>query len=167
LHRHTREPSKLRRRVRTIEEAGNMVNPDRVRVLWLPSAGQTDTGVVIGGQMYYFPNPAHKRETTEAGPPRWRPDKEPCPSMTPRERATLLQQSVEKDAGSPSSQRFAVRRGASGLEFYTARVTRVVNGEVEYHGYPTSYVPGSVLRQFREQGLITKPEYRNLVKRLG
>ena len=30
--------------------------------------------------MYYYPNPAHKTETTEAGPPRWRPDKEPCPN---------------------------------------------------------------------------------------
>ena len=33
-----------------------------------------------GSMMRYFPNPAHKRETTEAGPPRWRPDKEPCPA---------------------------------------------------------------------------------------
>lgn len=68
--------------------------------------------------MYYFPNPAHKRETTEAGPPRWRPDKEPCPKMSPRERATLLRDSIARDPASPTSQRFAIRRGASGLEFF-------------------------------------------------
>jgi hypothetical protein len=117
--------------------------------------------------MYYYPNPAHKRGTTEAGPPRWRPDKEPCPNMTPAERDSLLQGSVAKDPGSPTSQRFAVRRGASGLEFFTARVTRVVNDDVEYHGYPTSQVPGSVLRRFRDQGRISGAEYRSLLKRLG
>ena len=117
--------------------------------------------------MCYFPNPAHKRETTEAGPPRWRPDKEPCPNMTPRERATLLQQSLAKDPGSPTSQRFAIRRGTSGLEFFTARVTRVVNANVEFHGYPTGQVPASVLRRFRDQGRITNAEYRSLLKRLG
>ena len=87
--------------------------------------------------------------------------------MTPRERATLLQKSVAKDPGSPTSQRFAVRSGASGLEFFTARVTRVVNGDVEYHGYPTSHVPVGVLRQFRDQRRITRAEYRSLLKRLG
>ena len=81
--------------------------------------------------MYYYLNPAHKTETTEAGPPRWRPDKEPCPRMTPRERTTLLQESVE------------------------------------YHGYPTCQVPGSVLRRFRDQGRITNSEYRSRLKRLG
>lgn len=116
--------------------------------------------------MYYYPNRAHKRETTEAGPPGWRPDKEPCPDMTPRERETLLQDSIAIDPGSPTSQRFAVRR-RSGLEFFTARMTRVVNGNVEFHGYPTPHVPGRVLRQFRDQGLITKAEYGSLVKRLG
>ena len=117
--------------------------------------------------MYYFPNPAHKTAMTEAGPPRWRPDKEPCPKMTQRERTRLLQESVAKDPDSPTSQRFAVRRGSSGLEFFTARMTQVVNDDVEYHGYPTSHVPGSVLRRFRDQGRITKADYRRLVKRLG
>ena len=117
--------------------------------------------------MYYYPNPAHKTETTEAGPPRWRPDKEPCPRMTPRERTALLQESVARDPDSPTSQRFAVRRGTSGLEFFTARVTRIVNDDVEYLGYPTRQVPGSVLRWFRDQGRITNAEYRNLLKRLG
>ena len=117
--------------------------------------------------MYYFPNPAHKRETTEAGPPRWRPDKEPCPNMSPQERAALLQDSIAIDPGSPTSQRFAFRRGESGLEFFTARTTQVVNGDVEFHGYPTPHVPGRVLRRFRDQDLISNAEYRSLVKRLG
>lgn len=117
--------------------------------------------------MYYFPNPAHKRETTEAGPPRWRPDKEPCPKMSLRERAALLQDSIARDPASPTSQRFAVRRGASGLEFFTARMTREVCGDVEFHGYPASHVPAQVLRRFRDQGRITTAEYRRVVRRLG
>jgi hypothetical protein len=41
--------------------------------------------------MRYWPNPAHKQETTEAGPPQWRPGKEPCPrEMTVAERDELL-----------------------------------------------------------------------------
>lgn len=118
--------------------------------------------------MRYFANPAHKLETTEAGPPRWRPDKEPCPEgMTLRQRTELLRASIAEDPESPVSPRFAVRREERGLEFFTARVTRVVDGEVEYHGYPTRRVPGTVLRQFRVQGRISQAEYRNLVKRLG
>ena len=121
--------------------------------------------------MRYVPNPAHKRETTEAGPPRWRPDKEPCPlEMTPRERAALLRDSVPEHADSPSSRRFAVRRGRSGLEFFAAQATRTTEGgEVEYHGYPTHRhrVPGKVLRRFRDRSDITTAEYRQLVRRLG
>ena len=87
--------------------------------------------------MRYFANPAHKRETTEAGPPRWRPDKEPCPEgVTLRERAERLRGSVPEDRGSPTSRRFAVRDGASGPEFFTAQATRTVDDQVEYHGYP-------------------------------
>ena len=117
----------------------------------------------------YVPNPAHKRETTVAGPPRWRPDKEPCPpDMTPRERADLLRGSEPEHAGSPSSRRFAVRRGRSGLEFFAAQVTRTAeDGKVEYHGYPTHRAPGKVLRRFRDQSHFTAAEYRQLVKRLG
>ena len=118
--------------------------------------------------MRYVPNQAHKVETTEAGPPAWRPNKEPCPEgMTLRERAELLRDSVAEDPGVSASRRFAVRRTESGLEFFTARMTQVVNGEVEYHGYPTPCVPGKVLRQFRNQGKISQSEYRRLVKRLG
>ena len=117
----------------------------------------------------YVPNPAHKRETTEAGPPRWRPDKEPCPpEMTPRARAALLRGSVPEHPDSPSSPRFAVRRGGQGLELFAAQATRTAeDGEVEYHGYPTRQVPGKALRRFRDRGDITVAEYRRLVKRLG
>ena len=118
--------------------------------------------------MRYFANRAHKVETTEAGPPGWRPNKEPCPEgMTLRERTELLRDSVAENPNSPASRRFAVHRTESGLEFFTAQMTRIVNGEVEYHGYPTRYVPGKILRQFRDQDKISQSEYRSLVKRLG
>ena len=118
--------------------------------------------------MRYFANRAHKVETTEAGPPGWRPDKQPCPEgMTLRERTELLRDSVAVNPDSSASRRFSVRRTESGLEFFTAQMTQVVNGEVEYHGYPTRYVPGIILRQFRDQGEISHSEYRRLVKRLG
>ena len=117
----------------------------------------------------YVPNPAHKRETTEAGPPGWRPDKEPCPpEMTPRERAALLRGSVPEHPDPPSSRRFTIRRGGRGLELFAAQATRTAeDGEVEYHGYPTRQVPGKVSRGFRDRGDITAAEYRRLVKRLG
>ena len=118
--------------------------------------------------MRYFANPAHKVETTEAGPPSWRPDKTPCPKgMTLDERAELLRHSVAEDPDSPTSRRFAIRRNESGLEIFAAQMTRIVDGESEYHGYPTDHVPGKVLRHFRDNGTITRPEYKKLVKRLG
>ena len=119
--------------------------------------------------MRYFPNRAHKRETTEAGPPRWRPDKEPCPAeMTPRERTDLLCGSIPEYPDSPTSRRFAVRRGERGLEFFAAQATRTTeDGEVEYHGYPTNQVPGKVLRRLRDRGDITRAEYLRLVRELG
>ena len=118
--------------------------------------------------MRYFANPAHKVETTEAGPPAWRPDKTPCPKgMTLAERTQLLLDSIAEDPDSPAPKRFAVRRGDSGLEFFVAQMTQIVKGETEYHGYPTVYVPGRVLRQFRDDGLISRSEYNRLVKRLG
>ena len=119
--------------------------------------------------MRYVPNPAHKLETTVAGPPRRRPDKEPCPpEMTPRQRAALLRDSIPERPDSPHSRRFAVRRGGSGLEFFAAQATRTTeSGEIEYHGYPTSRVPGRVPRCFRDRGGITDTEYRRLVRRLG
>lgn len=118
--------------------------------------------------MRYVANPAHKVETTEAGPPVWRPDKTCCPKgMTLRERALLLRNSIAENPNSPTSRRFAVRRSESGLEFFAAQLTQVVNGVAEFHGYPTNHVPGRVLRQFRNRGTISPSEYRKLVKRLG
>ena len=87
--------------------------------------------------------------------------------MTLPERTRLLRDSIAEDPNSPTSRRFAVRRGGAGLEFFAAQMTRIVNGKIEYHGYPTDYVPGKVLRRFRDDGVITWPEYRRLVKRLG
>jgi hypothetical protein len=117
--------------------------------------------------MRYFPNPAHKLETTEAGPPRWWPDKEACPRMTPRERLALLRSSIPRDAALPRSRRYAVRRTETGLEFFEAKFTREVDGDPEFHGHPTSRVPARVLREFQSRGLISKAEYRKLVQTLG
>ena len=87
--------------------------------------------------------------------------------MTLPERTQLLRDSIAEDPNSPKSRRFAVRRSESGLELFAAQMTRIVNGETEYHGYPTVYVPGRILRQYRGDGTITQPEYRKLIKRLG
>ena len=82
--------------------------------------------------MRYFANPAHKVETTEAGPPAWSPDKTPCPKgMTLRERTELLRNSIAEDPASPASRRFTVRRTGSGLEFFAIQTTQVVNGEID------------------------------------
>lgn len=118
--------------------------------------------------MLYWPNPAHKRETTEAGPPRWRPDKEPCPDdLTVRERRELLAGSLPADKGNPHSRRFTVRRGPNGLEVYEAKWTRDVGGKPEFHGHPASYVPTGVLRSLRDAKTITVPEYRRLIRTFG
>src|SRR2546430_1085900 len=118
--------------------------------------------------MHYWPNPAHKRETTEAGPPRWRPDKEPCPSgMTVAERDQLLQDAVPIDASDAASRRFAVRRSLRALELYDIKRTGDVNGEPEFHGHPATFVPAKVLRTFRDLGRISQAEYRQLIKDFG
>ena len=120
------------------------------------------------GFMRYFANLARKVETIKAGPPAWRPCKPPSQKgMSLEERTIPLQDSIAEDPAAPMSRRFAVRRTASGLEFFTAQVTQVVNGECEYHGYPTRQVPGRILRQFMSMGIISRLEYRRLVKRLG
>ena len=118
--------------------------------------------------MRYFPNPAHKVDTTEAGPPRWRPDKTCCPKgMTRSERDQLLKDSIAESPSVTNSRRFAVRSTDSGPEFFAAQVTQVVEGKPEYHGYPTDHVPGNVLREFRNRNLISKPEYGKQIKKLG
>jgi hypothetical protein len=63
--------------------------------------------------MRYWPNPAHKVETTEAGPPLWTPDKDRCPpGMTVQERRALLDASVAVDPTNHRSRRFAVEAPA-------------------------------------------------------
>lgn len=115
----------------------------------------------------YWPNPAHKRETTEAGPPGWRPDKTPCPSMTVGERNELLADSIPSDPEEPTSRRYAVRVGPAGFEWFEGLFTEQAGNDSVYHGFPTEHVPARVLRQFRDQGRISAAQYRTLVKRLG
>lgn len=118
--------------------------------------------------MRYWPNPAHKRQTTEAGPPRWRPDKEPCPDdMTIDERRQLLDSAVPLDPSNPRSRRFNVRRGTAGMELYDAKWTQDVAGEPEFHGHPATFVPAKILRALRDKGRISPTEYKNLVRRFG
>jgi hypothetical protein len=103
--------------------------------------------------MRYWPNPAHKRETTEAGPPRWRPDKEPCPDdMTVPERNQLLETAVPSDPADPRSRRFNIRRGPRGPELYEAKWTQDVRGEPEFHGHPATYVPTTVAAKVPGRG---------------
>ena len=118
--------------------------------------------------MRYWPNPAHKKETTEAGPPRWHPGKTACPSdMTLRERRQLLVTSIALDPNEPHSRRFNIRRGTEGLEIFEAKFTQDIDGDAEFHGYPCTFVPGQILRTFRDDGRITEAEYRRLVKTFG
>ena len=118
--------------------------------------------------MRYWPNPAHKQETTEAGPPAWFPNKEACPPMTVEERRQLLAESIPLDPGDLRSRRYAMRwTEERSLEFFEAKWTREVDGDHEFHGHPTRRIPGSVLRQMRDQGRVSSSEYRRLIKELG
>lgn len=115
----------------------------------------------------YWPNPAHKVETTEAGPPVWIPNKEKCPrGMTVAERNLLLAGSVAVDPDDIHSRRFAVRRTERGLEFFDVKWTQDVDGVPEFHGHPASRVDRRVLKVFRERGLITEAEYNRFRKEL-
>lgn len=118
--------------------------------------------------MRYWPNPVHKRQTTAAGPPSWRPDKEPCPDdLTVSEREALLEAAVPKDDRDPHSRRYNLRRSPHGLEFFEAKWHEDIDGEPVFHGHPTTRVPGRVLRVFRTRGEISAPEYARLVRELG
>jgi hypothetical protein len=97
---------------------------------------------------------------TDAGPGMWRPDKTECPRMTVGERNDLLQASIPERSTDPASPRYSVRRTEHGIEFFEAMFTRWDGEEAEFHGFPTKIVPASVLRQFRDRGAITQPEYR-------
>src|SRR5258708_29847749 len=118
--------------------------------------------------MRYWTDRAHKRQTTEAGPPAWRPDKDPCPDdLTVADRNELLAAAIPLDPQSPHSRRYNLRRTVAGLELFEAKFTEVVGGAVVFHGHPATYVPAKVLRQFRDRGLISIAEYKRLVKGFG
>lgn len=118
--------------------------------------------------MRYWPNPAHKRQTTEAGPPAWRPGKEPCPDdLRIGERQQLLETAIASDPDDAHSRRYNVRRAAAGLEVFEAKWTQDVAGEPEFHGHPASYVPARVLRHLQDDGRITESEYRRLIRSFG
>ncbi len=119
--------------------------------------------------MVYHPNPAHKLTTTEAGPPRWYPDKEPCPQMSLAERESLFRESIPIVADDPKSNRVAVRRADHGLELYIGRLTQErADGTLEFHGHPVTpgrpKIPPAALRELRDSGKISEPEYRRLVR---
>ena len=92
------------------------------------------------GKLIYTPNPAHKVTTTEAGPPKWQPDKTACPTdITPDE-----------------------------IRLMCWLTRKHPDGRVEIHGYPIDpereRIPPRVLRQFRDRGRISSnAEYRRLV----
>ena len=117
--------------------------------------------------MRYRPNPAHKRETSEAGPPRWRPDKSLCPAMTIEDREILLRESIPENPNDGASRRYAVRITSTGPEWFVACAHSQQGDEVEFHGYPVTHVPAQVLRRFRDRGAISEAEYRRLVRQLG
>jgi hypothetical protein len=117
--------------------------------------------------MRYWPNPAHKKETTEAGPPAWSPDKDPCPaSMTVSERNALFVASVPVDPADPHSRRFTLRRTEAGLEIFDVKWTRDVEGDAEYHAHPATRAPPAVLRAWRDAGNLSKAEYARLRREL-
>lgn len=87
--------------------------------------------------------------------------------MTVRERLELLAASIPQDDRDPRSRRYAMRRTTTGLELFEAKWTREVAGEQEFHGHPTRYIPGRLLRRFLERGDISRAEYERLRKELS
>ena len=81
--------------------------------------------------MRYWPNPAHKAATSEGGPPRWGPHKAKCPQMSVEEREKLMAESIAEDEAVAGSTRYALRIGASGLEWFAGRLTRLVDGDTQ------------------------------------
>lgn len=117
--------------------------------------------------MRYWPNPAHKKHTSEAGPPAWSPDKDPCPpDMTVRERNALFLSSTPADPADPHSRRFVLRRTAQGIELYDVKWTRDVQDDPEFHGHPATRVPPVILKAWRDAGILTQAEYVRLRREL-
>lgn len=116
----------------------------------------------------YGPNPAHKQEWTNAGPPAPRSDKSPCPrDITAIECEELLRSAVPEEADDLRSRRYAARRTDDGVELFAAQAHSPAGQEpIEFHGYPVSTAPAKVLRSLRDRGDLLAPEYRRLVKGL-
>lgn len=121
-------------------------------------------------RLWYYPNPAHKKGTTEAGPPEWYPAKTACPdTMTLEERDQLVAESLPLSEDPLDPSRIAVRRVEGRLEWYrTMQTRRHPDGRIEIHGHPFEpgypKIPPAVLRRMRDSGLITAREYTRLVK---
>jgi hypothetical protein len=117
----------------------------------------------------YAPNPVHKREWTEAGPPAPRSDKTPCPpEITAVECHALLQSSIPEDPNDPRSRRYAVRRLDIGAELFAANAHSPAGQEpIEFHGYPVPTAPARVLRELLDRGDLLRPEYRRFIRGLS
>jgi hypothetical protein len=121
------------------------------------------------GRLTYVPNPAHKVTTSEAGPPRWHPDKAACPTdLSPGEMRSLMEESLAEDDDPLNPRRYALRRVGNRSEWFTSRLTRRrPDGTIEIHGHPIDpereRIPPKVLRRFRHTGRISKSEYKRLV----
>jgi hypothetical protein len=87
--------------------------------------------------------------------------------MSVEERQRLLMDSIPLDPGRVDSPRYAFRVGGAGMEWFMARAHLQQGDEVEYHGYPVTQVPATVLRQFRDRGSLSDAEYRRLCRLLG
>jgi len=125
---------------------------------------------VTDRRLWYYPNPAHKRATTEAGPPRWYPAKEACPEdMTLEEREELVRASIPLSDDPYDPKRFAVQRKKGRLIWYRTLLTREhPDGRIEIHGHPFTpgrpRVPPAAARKMREVGAITEAEYRQAIR---
>ena len=117
----------------------------------------------------YVPNPVHKREWTEVGPPAPRSDKTPCPSeITAIECRALLANSIAELPSDPRSRRYVVRRSDLGAELFAAQAHSPAGQEpVEFHGYPVPAAPARILRQLRDRGDLLQPEYRRFIRSLS
>ena len=85
--------------------------------------------------------------------------------MTVAERDELFATSVPADLSDPYSRRYNIRRGMHGLELYDFQCAPDANGEPVCHGYPTTFLPGRVLRELLAAGKISRAEYQRLRKK--
>ena len=120
--------------------------------------------------IFYRPNPSHKKGTTEAGPPKWGPHKSACPEdLTKEDIDELLDQSVSESDDPLDPKRYAVRRLEGKLQWFQTHLTlNHADGRIEVHGFPIEpgypKIPPKVLRKFRDQEVITEAEYNRATK---